>query len=63
MYQKPRECSASCDGIGSLGAIAQCPARSAEVGHDLRIARSATDVEGQLSLEQLRALGFGPRDW
>jgi len=50
-------------GIGSLGAISRV--LLARAGSVLIYASlgPATDVEGQLSLEQLRALGFGPRDW
>jgi 3-dehydroquinate dehydratase I len=47
-------------GIGKLGAISRV--LLARAGSVLIYASlgSATDVEGQLSLEQLRALGFGP---
>ena len=47
-------------GIGSLGAISRV--LLARAGSVLIYASlgPATDVEGQLSLEQLRALGFGP---
>ena len=46
-------------GIGKLGAIAR--ALLARAGSVLIYASvdAASDVEGQLSLEQLRALGFG----
>jgi 3-dehydroquinate dehydratase-1 len=47
-------------GIGKLGAISRV--LLARAGSVLIYASlgPATDVEGQLSLEQLRALGFGP---
>ena len=47
-------------GIGKLGAISRV--LLARAGSVLIYAslRAATEVEGQLSLEQLRALGFGP---
>ena len=47
-------------GIGKLGAISRV--LLARAGSVLIYASvgAATDVEGQLSLEQLRALGFGP---
>jgi 3-dehydroquinate dehydratase I len=47
-------------GIGKLGAISRvllAPAGSALIYASVG---AATDVKGQLSLEQLRALGFGP---
>lgn len=47
-------------GIGKLGAISRVLlARAGSVLIYASVA-AATDVEGQLSLEQLRALGFGP---
>ena len=50
-------------GIGRLGAISRV--LLARAGSVLIYASlgPATDVEGQLSLEQLRALGFGAGDW
>jgi 3-dehydroquinate dehydratase-1 len=50
-------------GIGRLGAISRV--LLARAGSVLIYASlgPAIDVEGQLSLEQLRALGFGPLDW
>ena len=47
-------------GIGRLGAISRV--LLARAGSVLIYASvgAVTDVEGQLSLEQLRALGFGP---
>ena len=47
-------------GIGKLGAISRALlARSGSVLIYASVG-TATDVEGQLSLEQLRVLGFGP---
>ena len=47
-------------GIGKLGAISRVLlARAGSVLIYASIS-AATDVEGQMSLEQLRALGFGP---
>jgi 3-dehydroquinate dehydratase type I len=47
-------------GIGKLGAISRVLlARAGSVLIYASLA-AATDIEGQLSLEQLRALGFGP---
>jgi 3-dehydroquinate dehydratase I len=47
-------------GIGSLGAISRVLLASAGSVLIYASVAAATDVEGQLSLEQLRALGFGP---
>jgi 3-dehydroquinate dehydratase-1 len=47
-------------GIGKLGAISRVLlARAGSVLIYASVA-AATDVEGQMSLEQVRALGFGP---
>jgi 3-dehydroquinate dehydratase-1 len=50
-------------GIGKLGAISRV--LLARAGSVLIYASigAATDVEGQLSLEQLRALAFAPKNW
>ena len=47
-------------GIGKLGAISRVLLACAGSVLIYASLSSATDVEGQLSLEQLRALGFGP---
>jgi len=47
-------------GIGSLGAISRVLLARAGSVMIYASLGPATDVEGQLSLEQLRALGFGP---
>ena len=39
-YEKPRECSASCDGHRQAWRYLTCPARARRLGPDLRIARS-----------------------
>ena len=59
--KQPCEClGLAVMGIGKLGAISRV--LLARAGSVLIYASvgAATDVEGQLSLEQLRALGFGP---
>jgi len=50
-------------GIGKLGAISRV--LLARAGSVLIYASvgAVSDIEGQLSLGQLRALGFGPRNW
>jgi 3-dehydroquinate dehydratase len=46
-------------GIGKLGAISRVLLAHAGSALIYASVGTATDVEGQLSLEQLRALGFG----
>jgi len=60
MTSRPLDLAVAVMGIGKLGAISRV--LLARAGSVLIYASigAATDVEGQLSLEQLRALGFGP---
>ena len=48
-------------GIGKLGAISRVLLARAGSALVYASVRNATDIEGQLSLEQLRELGIGPR--
>ena len=60
MTSRPLDLAVAVMGIGKLGAISRV--LLARAGSVLIYASvgAETDVEGQLSLEQLRALGFGP---
>ena len=60
MTSRPLDLAVAVMGIGKLGAISRV--LLARAGSVLIYASvgAATDVEGQLSLDQLRALGFGP---
>jgi 3-dehydroquinate dehydratase-1 len=60
MTSRPLDLAVAVMGIGKLGAISRV--LLARAGSVLIYASigAATDVEGQMSLEQLRALGFGP---